>query len=78
VLLRRAIQAESLARHCIETFLDRRQLWPHFRDEVTIEKFWALPQRRTRLLWGDPLDLSWLQQSLDPSRIADVHLGIGG
>lgn len=72
--LLRSIQAESLARYCIEQFLDRPQLWPHFANDGAAEHFWALPQRRQRELWGERHRLDWLDHHFDPTQISDAAL----
>jgi hypothetical protein len=74
VLLRRTIEAESLARYCIETFLDTPGLWPHFANEAAVEAFWALPQTKQRAIWGPRLDLAQLDLHFDPAAITNADL----
>lgn len=75
-LLRRTIEAESLARYCIETFLDTPGLWPHFADEAAVEAFWALPQTKQRGIWGARLDLAQLDLHFDPAVISNADLRV--
>jgi hypothetical protein len=78
VLLRRAIEAESLARYSIETFLDRSSLWPHFESDATAESFWARGDRKRRSLWGEKLAIGLLDDHFDPDAISNGDLGILG
>ena len=34
------------------------QLWPHFRDDSTIEAYWKLPHHQRRKLWTSQLDMA--------------------
>ncbi|MBE3143607.1 MAG: hypothetical protein IMZ61_06750 [Planctomycetes bacterium] len=57
--------AEAIARHCLQRFLNRRQLLPHFENDSNIESFWKLPSTERRQLWGDPVDVASVRKSFD-------------
>jgi hypothetical protein len=77
-LLRRAIEAEAIARHCIETFLDHPQLWEHFTTNAAAENFWQLSGKKRRDLWGASLELSMLDYHFDEADIDNRALGLEG
>jgi hypothetical protein len=56
-LFRRSYEIKTLARYCLERFVSRHDLWPHFEDDDALRQFWQLPQAERRALWGDPLDI---------------------
>ena len=68
----RAMQAESLARFCLKVVLSDERLWPHFADENAIEAFWALPERKRRLLWPSRLGIEAVTRMFDPIRHDEV------
>jgi hypothetical protein len=65
-LFRAAYMAECIARYCVQTFLTRQQLWPHFQDDHSIEAFWQLASAERTRLWGDILDISSVEQTFNP------------
>jgi hypothetical protein len=77
-LLRRAIEAEILARYSIESFVDQPKLWEHFESPASAEAFWALSGKMQRALWGEKLNLSILAHHFDPNAIPDRDLGLEG
>lgn len=50
-LMLRAIQAETLARYFLGTFLDTPDLWPHFADSRATQAFWKRPLGEKQELW---------------------------
>jgi hypothetical protein len=57
-LLRRAIEAQTLAQFVLWEFLGNRALWHHFKDDATIEAFWKQPHGTIRNIWRTRLDLA--------------------
>lgn len=58
IMRHRTIQAETLARFCLWYFLGSERLWPHFRDDSTIEAYWQLPHSQRRKLWTSRVDMA--------------------
>lgn len=73
LLLRRAYEAEAIARYCIHRLFSRSQLWPYFRDDAELKRFWTLDDNDKQTLWGDPLDFGSVSQRYD-NRWASIKL----
>lgn len=56
-LLRRAIQAETLARYCLRYFLDTPEIWTHFSTSRQTQKLWNLPLTDFETIWSGKLAL---------------------
>ena len=74
LLLQRAVQAETLARYCMWNFLRSPHLWEYFVSDDSIEKFWNLPERQRRALWGSRLDLAGATREFEPTALEDRDL----
>lgn len=68
-VLKRAAQAEALARHCITEFLDRPALWPHFADDDALSHFWKLARAEQVALWGPPLLIDRVESLFEPDLV---------
>jgi hypothetical protein len=76
-LLWRTIEAEALARYCLNRFLTRPQLWPYFDDGVGLEQFWDhLSETQRQALWGAPYDLTAATRDIEEDWIEDKDLGL--
>ena len=64
-LMLRAIQAETLARYFLGTFLDTTELWAHFADARATQAFWKRPRREKEKLWNGPVDLGFVAKSFE-------------
>jgi hypothetical protein len=63
--------AEALARNCLVRVVADRSLWPHFKDDASVEAFWALPESDRAKLWGAPLDVATALAGFDPQHVLD-------
>ena len=76
LLLERTLEAELLARHCLQRLFLQSQLWPYFEDHVALEQFWRLDGPTQRALWGSPLDLDVATKDFRSDWLSDEDLGI--
>ena len=58
---------ECLARYCIQRFLKKKDLQPHFESDASIEAFWNLPGTDRATVWGPVIDMTWVRQQFDKS-----------
>lgn len=65
-LLRYTIQAEAIARHCLNRLFFNRSLWKYFEDDSMLEKFWALSSQERQSLWGEPIDIQSALRGFKP------------
>ena len=75
-LLKRAVEAETLARYCIHRFLLNRSLWPHFETDETLAEFWTLPREDRGKIWGDHLDIDAISNRFASDIVDDYDLGL--
>jgi hypothetical protein len=72
-VLRERSFIEELSRCCIARFLASRDVWPHFRDEEALRKFWQTENTQLRAsIWGRPFDVKRLRARF---RISDADPG---
>jgi len=65
-LLRYAWVSEGLARYCLVRLLESKELWPFFRSDDKLERFWDdLSDDERRDLWGSPLDVRGLSAAFE-------------
>lgn len=76
ILLVRSVQAEALARYCIQRLLDKPGLRTHFETDIAIKGFWAKSQEEKRKLWGDPLNISATDRMIKSDLISDEDIGL--
>lgn len=76
VLARYAVILEAIARRCFTRFLATPDLWPHFRTDDALTKFWQLPADERRVLWGAPISLADSIEDFPKDRISDDDLGL--
>jgi hypothetical protein len=58
---------ERVARYCLQRFLEKTDLRPHFENDAAIEAFWRMPLAERTLLWGHALDMAWVRRQFDKS-----------
>ena len=68
VLLRRAYEAEVLARYCVHRLFSSLALWPHFRGDAALANFWTLSDTKRQNLWGNTLDFKTAVRIFDEER----------
>ena len=68
-LLQCCLQAETVARYLLHTYLVNPGLWPHFESRTSIDAFWALDTRTRRKLWPTRLAFDKIRSNLDRSAI---------
>jgi hypothetical protein len=61
--IRRAFEAELIAGRTLLRILSNPPLLEHFRTPDLIKDFWALPDRKRRELWGQPIDYQAIANS---------------
>lgn len=76
-LMLRAIQAETLARYFLGTFLDSPDLWSHFADARSTQAFWKLPLQEKRELWKGGTNLDNVAKSFQVPEHIWQQMGIG-
>jgi len=72
----RSVQAEALARYCIQRVLDNPTLRTHFETDTAIKGFWKLSQDERRRLWGAPLDINATTKIIRSDLIRDEDIGL--
>ncbi len=75
-LLVRSVQAEVLARYCIQRLLDEPTLRMHFETDTAIKGFWTKSQDERRNLWGEPLNITATNKMIRPDLIRDEDIGL--
>ena len=75
-LLVMSVQAEALARYCIQRLLDNPTLRTHFEADTAIIHFWMMNQDKRRGLWGDPLDINAISKMIRSDLISDEDIGL--
>lgn len=70
------ILIEEIARHCISRFLQSPDLHPWYINDDQIAEFWRKSKATQTALWGHPLDLDRVQESVDMSIVANHTLGL--
>lgn len=70
LLLKRAVQAEALARYLIVTYLRHPALWPHFESRSAIKAFWALGPAKRAVLWPTKLKFTAILRDFDSAAVA--------
>jgi hypothetical protein len=76
LLLRRAVQAEWLARYCLQRLFLTPDLWPYVTEQVGLETFWRLAEARQRELWGSVGRIDVATDGFHEEWIEDRDLGI--
>ncbi|MDP2982973.1 MAG: hypothetical protein Q8O92_06575 [Candidatus Latescibacter sp.] len=56
LLAKLGFRAEAIARDCIQRLFTTDTLWPYFKDDNALEKFWALDPTQRARIWGAPID----------------------
>ena len=77
LLLKRCIQAEALARHCLARLPQRKNAHRFFQDDQTLESFWSQKSASQRSLWGAPIDLQAALAEVRDDWVDDETLGLG-
>jgi hypothetical protein len=76
ILFVRSVQAEALARYCIQRLLDKPTLRTHFETDTAIKGFWKMSQDEKRKLWGDPLNITATNKMIRSDQIRDEDIGL--
>jgi hypothetical protein len=66
--------SESVARHCLATFLARQEVRDQFMDDDRIRQFWTRPPFDQRAIWGPSLEMSSIESLFDPV-LAKAEIG---
>ncbi len=67
----RALQAEAIARHCVQRFVADKRLWKHFHNDLRVDAFWRKPRPDCTQLWGRALDLEAAVGGFNSTHIPD-------
>lgn len=75
-ILHRALQAESIARHCMRQVLLQQDVRTCFANDDDLACFWALEDDERHLKWGTALNFeAHLSNLLDPRYVTDNDIG---
>jgi hypothetical protein len=58
--------SESLARYCLQTFLNKNDLWIYFENDSDIDEFWKRTAEDRKGIWGNPLELGTVEGLFSP------------
>lgn len=75
-IMRRAMEVEAVARHCLQKILLNAGLRGRFRTDGDIEAFWDEARDNRQDMWGEPLDLGQVEDSFEERFVDDHDLGI--
>jgi hypothetical protein len=76
-LIIRSVEAEALARWCIQRLLENRSLRTHFESDAAIKNFWrGMSEDERRRIWGDPMDIRAISKKIDIDQISDEEVGL--
>ena len=59
-----AFVAENMARACVVRVYETEKLWPFFRTDAGLEKFWTAPGKTNA--WGSEIDLAFIVRAFEP------------
>lgn len=76
ILFCRSVEAEALARYCIQKLLDNPNLRTYFETDTAIKGFWTMSQDEKRKLWGVPLDINAIKKMIRSDMISDEDIGL--
>lgn len=74
-LLKKAVIVEFIARNALARILSDANLWPHFANNSSLEKFWKLDRADKEQLWGKTFDLKDALVGFDPQFFSNGQLG---
>ena len=69
-----AIFTETIARECFKRVLNSRELLGSFKNDESARSFWAKDREVREAMWGPPVDLDSLRDSLDWELVSDTVL----
>jgi hypothetical protein len=75
-LFQKSYEAEAMARYCIERFLSKQNLWPHFEDDSALQQFWQLPGSNRQQLWGAQLNMDQVSKAFKKNLVRLEHIGL--
>jgi hypothetical protein len=75
-IMRRALEVEAVARHCLQRVLLNAELRGRFLTDDDIEAFWDAARDDRQGMWGEPLDLGQVEDSFEERFIDGHHLGL--
>ena len=67
--MKRAHEAEALARYSLSRLVENPGHWAHWRDDDSLAAFWKLSETERRGVWGPALDLTAAMRTFDPSQV---------
>ena len=73
-LVKKEAVVENIARKSLARIIGQEALWPHFGNTAALGRFWALPLRERRAIWGDAIDPMVSLAGFDPQYLHDGHL----
>src|SRR5512143_2335783 len=56
-LIRRTIEAETIARYLLFTYFSNRALWPHLRSRAAVDALWTRSAPELRLAFGEGIPM---------------------
>lgn len=68
-LFQRAFEAEGLARYCISRFLEKPDIWEHFKTDKNLDNFWRSTVEFRLDLWGSAMDFEALSRRFESSMV---------
>ncbi|MFA6471415.1 MAG: hypothetical protein WCU00_05155 [Candidatus Latescibacterota bacterium] len=57
LLAKLGFKAEAITRYCLQRLFTTDTLWPQFKDDKTLEEFWAFEPGERERIWGTPFDI---------------------
>jgi hypothetical protein len=76
-LIVRSVEAEALARWCIQRLLENPSLRTHFETDFAIKNFWKMPEDDKCRIWGATVDITAITKRMEIDRITDEEIGLG-
>ena len=64
-MVRRTIEAETIARYLLFTYFSHRELWPHFRSRDAVDALWARSAPELENAFGKGIPLSKVAAAID-------------
>lgn len=74
-LVRKEAIVEQIVRTSLARIVKRAELWPHFGNTASLERFWALSRDQWRKIWGSPIDPMASISEFEPKDLGDDVLG---
>ena len=75
-ITRHAAILEAVVRTCFTKLLSERSLWPYFRTDGALQRFWSLTDADRRALWGAAIPVVDLIADFQEQWITEEQLGL--